>query len=342
METYSSKIDRIDGNSRLPKYRQVINTILEEINQELFKPGDRIPSINETSEEYYLSRDTVEKAYKELSLRGIISSIPGKGFYVNGNLEIAKLKVLVIFDKLTTHNKVIYNALVKTLGNKASVNFNVHQYDFKYFEDTVLDNLGTYDYYVVMPHFYDFRYDVCQILKKVPANKLLILDKKPKALTNNYACVYQDYSKDLEKALFSALDLLQKYRKIYLVYPKSIQYPREIRVGFRNFCHDADIDYDLISSTENIIPQKGEAFLIMEEPDIINMIKKGRKQKLEIGKDLGIISYNDNPMNEIVENGITALTTDHFKMGQTAADMILHKKRQKVKNPFYLVRRNSL
>ena len=342
MKTYSSKIDRIDSNSRLPKYRQVINTILEEINQELFKPGDRIPSINETSEEYYLSRDTVEKAYKELSLRGIISSIPGKGYYVNGNLEGAKIKILVIFNKMCSYKKVIYNSFLKTLGNKATANFFVHQYDFKYFEDLILDNLGNYDYYVVMPHFYDFRHDVEKVLKKVPANKLLVLDKNLKGFSNNHASVFQDFSKDIEKALFSGLDLLQKYNKLFLVFPKEVNYPREIRVGFRNFCHDADIDYDLIPTTKDITPKKGEAYIILEESDMIELVKKSKDLNLELGQDLGIVSYNDDPMKEVIGNGITVISTDHYKMGQTAADMILHKKRQKIKNPFNLIRRGSL
>ncbi|MEZ4824851.1 MAG: winged helix-turn-helix domain-containing protein [Bacteroidia bacterium] len=133
MTTLASKLERIDENSRLPKYRQVINTILEEINQELFKPGDRIPSINETSEEYYLSRDTVEKAYRELSQRGVISSVPGKGYYVNGAPEVAKMRIMVIFNNLTDCKKVVYNAFTRALGTRACVSLHVHNSDFKFF-----------------------------------------------------------------------------------------------------------------------------------------------------------------------------------------------------------------
>jgi DNA-binding transcriptional regulator YhcF (GntR family) len=57
---------RIDVESRVPKYRQIINSIIKDIEQGVLRVGDRMPSINEISEEYYLSRDTVEKAYNEL------------------------------------------------------------------------------------------------------------------------------------------------------------------------------------------------------------------------------------------------------------------------------------
>ena len=62
----SLKLLRIDSDSRMPKYRQIVNSILEEIEKGSLKVGMRIPSINEISEEYYLSRDTVEKAYNYL------------------------------------------------------------------------------------------------------------------------------------------------------------------------------------------------------------------------------------------------------------------------------------
>jgi len=42
---------------------------------------EKIPSINNFSKELRLSRDTVEKAYKVLKERKIVSSFPGKGYY---------------------------------------------------------------------------------------------------------------------------------------------------------------------------------------------------------------------------------------------------------------------
>lgn len=342
MSALTTKIGRIDNNSRLPKYRQVINTILEEINQEMFKPGDRIPSINETSEEYYLSRDTVEKAYKELSQRGIISSIPGKGFYVNSIAEAAKLRVLVVFNKISDYKKVVYNSLIKSLGKKAIVSLHLHNSDFKYFEELILSSLGNYDYYVVMPHFYDFRAEVEEVLNKIPRNKLLIMDKQVRKLSGNYAEVYQDFASDLEQALMSGMDMIQKYRKLYLVYPIHVNYPREIRVGFRNFCHNTDFDYDLIPDIKGQQPKKGEAYIVINENDLIELVKKCKEANLEPGKDIGIISYNDSPLKEVICNGITVVSTDHNQMGQIAGEMILNKKRDSVKNRFYMLMRNSL
>ena len=74
---------RINHNSEVPKYKQVVDLLLSDIEAGIFKVGQRIPSINETSEELLISRDTVEKAYVFLRKKGILASVRGKGYYVN-------------------------------------------------------------------------------------------------------------------------------------------------------------------------------------------------------------------------------------------------------------------
>ena len=338
----TSKIDQIDENSRLPKYRQVINNILWEIDKEILKPGERIPSINETSEEYYLSRDTVEKAYRELSRRGIITSVPGKGYYVNVSPDTAKLKVIVIFNKLSTYKQAIYNAFVKTLGKNAATNLYIHNYDFKFFESIVLDNLGSYDYYVIMPHFYESMDQAARVLKKIPRNKLLFLDRKPDETGGNVGAVYQDFRCDLQQALRSGIRLLEKYHTFYLVFPEDTRYPPEIKTGFREFCEDISIRHEIIPTVEGRKLHAGEAYLTITEPDLLYLIKQARTDQLTLGEQLGIVSYNDTPVKELLAGGITVITTDHARMGQTAADMILNKRRDVIRNPFFLIPRQSL
>ena len=54
---------KIDAESEIPKYKQVVDLFISDIQAGILKQGQRIPSINETSEELLLSRDTIEKAY---------------------------------------------------------------------------------------------------------------------------------------------------------------------------------------------------------------------------------------------------------------------------------------
>ena len=50
-----------------------------------------------------------------------------------------------------------------------------------------------------------------------------------------------------------------------------------------------------------------------------------KSENLTLAKDIGVISYNDTLLKEIVEGGITTITTDFNVMGKRLAEMILNK-----------------
>jgi DNA-binding LacI/PurR family transcriptional regulator len=67
-----------------------------------------------------------------------------------------------------------------------------------------------------------------------------------------------------------------------------------------------------------------------------------KNQEFILAKDIGVISYNDTLLKEIVEGGITTISTDFEMMGQRLAQMIIDKDHQKIENPNQLIIRNSL
>lgn len=74
---------QIDVNRRIPKYQQIVDSIIHSISYGNLKIGEKIPSINNFSEEFNLSRDTLGKAYNTQKKRKIISSINEKGYYTS-------------------------------------------------------------------------------------------------------------------------------------------------------------------------------------------------------------------------------------------------------------------
>ena len=125
--------------------------------------------------------------------------------------------------------------------------------------------------------------------------------------------------------------------------PCLVPYPPEILLGCRNFCIDHHFEWRQIpeiSRQTEIGP--GDAFIVIEENDLVNLVKESRQLNLLIGNDIGIISYNDTPLKEILLDGITVISTDHAKMGETAATLILEDRKEKIRNPFTLIRRKSL
>lgn len=333
----------IEHNDKKPRYLQLADSITDAIRRGKLKKGQRLHSINELSGEYLLSRDTVEKAYKLLRREGIIDSVRGKGFYIKKTDLEVPFKVLLLFNKISNYKKQIYNAFIQTLGNKAIVDLKIHHSDTRLFKSLVEDHLGEYNYFVVMPHFYDMPEEAIRIIKRIPPEQLMLLDKKIPQLKGQCAMVYQDFENDIVEALDKGLDLFRKYTKMILVFPKFIPYPPEIERGFRNFCIQNNFAFSILHEIEPGMPVNSkEAYILIEEPDLVNLIKNCRLKNLKVGKDVGIVSYNDTPLKEILLDGITVISTDHVKMGETAARLILNHSRESVKNPFALIRRASL
>ncbi|WP_181306038.1 GntR family transcriptional regulator [Rufibacter sp. XAAS-G3-1] len=335
-------LDRIDSTSAIPKYLQVVNAVIEDIEAGILKRGERVPSINETSEMYYLSRDTIEKAYRVLRKKGVISSVKGKGCYISNSFAVDKVRVLLLFNKLSAYKKAIYYSLLKTLGEEAVVDLHIHHYDGKICSTLIQENIGKYDYYVIMPHISTNMDSFTQALDKIPEDKLILLDKNIDTYKGNCGAVFQDFERDIRRALHSGEDLMSKYKRFVLVYPREISYPIEIVKGFRQFCREMSIDHTVIGGIHQEPLVAGTAYLVLEESDLANLIIETRAKGLELGKDIGLISYNDTPLKKILDDGITVVSTDHELMGETAGYMIKHKLRERVHNPFTLVRRNSL
>jgi DNA-binding transcriptional regulator YhcF (GntR family) len=332
----------IDENSKIPKYQQVVDTIVSDIEIGIVKVGDKIPSINETSEEYYLSRDTVEKAYKILRRRGIITAVRGKGFYVSSTTHKEGKRILLVFNKLSDHKKTIYNSFVKNLSDKITVDLQIHHCDSKMLEKIVIESLGKYDYYVIMPHLRNETESVKAALNKIPKDRLLLLNKDVADIEGEYGCVFEDFELDIHQALYTGLEKIRKYSKLYLVFPTENYYCAGIKSGFINFCEEEKFEYEVIEKTTDHCIKRNELYIVIEEADLVEIIKKAAAANLKLGKSLGVITYNDTPFKEILAGGITVLSTDFVKMGETMADMVKKHSREKLKNPFKLIVRNSI
>jgi DNA-binding LacI/PurR family transcriptional regulator len=341
---------RIDQESRIPKYRQIVNSIITDIERGTLTVGQRIPSINEISEEYYLSRDTVEKAYNVLKEKQIIISAKGKGYYVARNVFPSRINILFLLNKLSSYKLRIFNSLVNSLGTNAQVDLTIYHCDPKIFLNALNENMGRYDYYVIMPHFKDEHQvhqstnsEVLEALRKIPEDKLLILDNYLPSLNRNVASVYQDFKMDIYEALQEGSEMLKRYEKLILVYPRKTLYPYPLDIlhGFQKFCTDFKFSFEVLEEIyQDMELRAKDAYIIIEEMDLVHLVKQIRDKKFILGQDIGIISYNDTPLKDLL--GITVISTDFQVMGETAAYMILKKKKEVVKNVFSFINRNSI
>lgn len=334
---------QIGLETQVPKYTQVVNAVTEAVRRGQLKKGQKISSINELSDEYFISRVTVEKAYNILREQGTIIPIKGKGFYINKIEVDAPVRVLLLFNKISNYKKEIYNSFIKTLGANAVVDLKIHHFNVQILKSLVENHVNDYQYIVIMPFFYEQMEEAIRIIKNIPPNKLIIMDRRIPYLDNECGCVYQDFENDIIEALEKGLDLLKKYSKLYFVHSNMIPYPPEMVRGFRKFCMQNSFKNEVIGEINcKTEVKKEDVFIVIEETDLSSLIKICQMKGLKIGKDVGIVSYNETPLKEVLLDGITVISTDHVKLGESTAKLILNNSKEKIKNPFVFIRRKSL
>lgn len=219
----------IDYYSATPKYLQLANCIIKTVNEKAVKENDILPSINELSFEFEISRDTAEKGYKYLKKIGVLGSVRGKGYFVKDTAPDQRLKIFLMFNKLSPHKKIIYDAFVTTLNDKAAIDFYIYNNDFLLFKKLLTNRKDDYTHYVVIPHFTADSEDGCDIINTIPKDKLILLDKLVPGVTGTYAAVYENFEKDIYNALTEANQHLSKYHTIKIIF-------RNIPITHRKFC----------------------------------------------------------------------------------------------------------
>jgi DNA-binding transcriptional regulator YhcF (GntR family) len=333
---------RVDEYSATPKYLQIVNSVKREIENGHIRTGDNMPSINELSIELDIARDTVERGYKHLKNIGIIDSVPRRGHYIKNTEFLRTLKVFLLFNKLSTHKKTIYDSFVAALGEHAVIDFYIYNNDCLLFKKLLANKKDDYTHYVIIPHFIEGHEHALEIINAIPKEKLLLLDKIVPGVVGEYAAAYENFEIDIYNALSEALDHLAKYHTLKIIFPQNSYYPPEILKGFKNFCQDNAFSYKIICEVAKEPISEGEVYINVMEDDLVTLIQRILMLDLKIGEQVGIISYNETPIKKIILNGITTISTDFYQMGITAAELILSNSKEHIEVPFKLTLRPSL
>ncbi|WP_375324255.1 GntR family transcriptional regulator [Flagellimonas sp. GZD32] len=336
----------IKEESKVPKYKQIVDSILAAIENGKIKMDDRLPSVNELLIEFDISRDTVVRAYDHLKKNKIIISVPGKGYYIKKDQLDLKAKVFLLFNKLSPHKKIIYDAFAQTLGDNATIDFFIYENNYRHFKELILDSKKrsyTYTHYVIIPHFEEGGDDVINFIQEeIPLEKLIVLDKRLDGLSSKVSCIYQDFENDIYSALVELNGKLRKYHQIKLLLRQKTYHPQEIKKGFIKFCGQFAYDFGFVEEIETSEIEEGTVYINLKENDLVTLIKKIKQSQFELGKEVGIISYNETPLKEVLLDGITVISTDFQNLGKKAAEIVLNNQQMYTDNPFHVIQRNSL
>ncbi|MGQ2982923.1 GntR family transcriptional regulator [Flavobacterium sp.] len=331
------KIISLDTRSSLPKYKQIILSVETAIAEKRLNRGDRLPSVNKIALEFSLSRDTVLQAYDELKKRGIIYSRLGKGYYIKSVEFSFEQRIFLLFDEFNTFKEDLYNSFMETMDSNAQIDIFFHYFSIEVFKKLVNENNGDYSKYIIMPTTLK---GAASLIKALPKNDVYILDQVNTDL-HDYPSIHQNFVKDMYNGLLSAKARLVKYERLILIFP-AFKQPPGMAEGFTNFCKDHAFDCEVIPDLEGRTIIKGDVFVIPNDRHLVSVIEQANGQGLEMGRDIGIISYNDTPLKKVVGNGITTISTDFRAMGRILAEMVLQQQKVRVENESRLIMRRSL
>lgn len=325
----------IKFRSNISKVNAISSAIRLAISSGEFEDGERLPSINSISKNYAVARDTVFKAFKELKSSGIIQSSSTKGYYVSSSVN----NILVILDIFSPFKNDLYRALTQNISKNNNLNLYFHHYNKELFDYLVKKSVGKYNKYLIMNTSNEEYSEVLDLLDK---DKVLLLDFGRFA-KDDFSYICQGFDVTFYDCLYTVVDKFLKYKRFNLIFPKNSEHPRGGIAYYEKFCSETGLQPGLEErelSSDDI--RKGEVYLIISHTDLIEAVKICKSRKYKIGEDIGIVTYNDEPMLEVIEDGISSISIDFRQMGLLAARFINNSEHIKTYLPTKFILRNSL
>lgn len=304
----------IDDKSNVLKFQQLVDAVADAISRKQLHQGDMLPSVNYIMKETGLSRDTVFKAYAELKKRGLVESVPNRGYFVSRQIT----RVFLFLDTFKAYKEVLYHSFVNHLPKNISVDLHFHHYNIGVFEKTIDESLGKYSKYIVMNFDHP---KVPAVTGRIPAKQLLVIDWKIHAAANT-SVLYQDFGPAVYYCLEKHLDTLKKYQELVFYYPPFTYHPKDSVHYFQQFCKDNRLASKIVYDSNDFDIKKGKLYLLVSDRTLAHFLDQCAEKQLEPGKSVGVISYNETPMKKYVKNGITVISTNFGLMGQKAAEFV--------------------
>ena len=88
-------------------------------------------------------------------------------------------------------------------------------------------------------------------------------------------------------------------------------------------------------------PRQGEAYVIIDDGDLVYLVEQAKNLGLQLGRDLGLVSYNETSLKKIAACGISVISTDFAEMGKKIAEIVTGRKNEARYNPFRFIDRGS-
>ena len=66
----------LDYRDARPIYTQIVDNFRTQIASGILQPGDKLPSVRELATQLSINPNTIQRAYREMEVRGFIQTLP--------------------------------------------------------------------------------------------------------------------------------------------------------------------------------------------------------------------------------------------------------------------------
>lgn len=338
MKALYDEIQKLELIRNISKHEQIIQGIINAIDSNILKIDDPLPSLSKMKTALGFAEKTIVKAYVELKGRGIIEAKKRKGYYIIDNRTEQAVRVMLLMYAFKMFQQVFYNSFKISLGENVHIDTFFHHSNLKVFKNFIMDNIGKYGMFVVAPIQHP---EADALLKLIPSNKLLIVDRK-EDLGSNYSFIAQNFKSSTFNALEELKNSLKKFNQIVLFYRNTPTYPKGILTAFNKFISTYKIKGKVEPFYMPDSLKKNTVYYAINDTDLWELLQDCQKKGFIVGQDIGIIAQDDSPAKAIVCGGITTISTDFRLMAQKSAEFVLNRVPIQEIIPTKLIRRQSL
>lgn len=329
------KLENIPG---LSKHEQLVQGIINAINDKQLRKGDMLPSVNLLNKELGFARETIVKGCRELRARGIVESKHRLGLFVIDEDTEKQLRIALVIYAFDSFQEVFYKTFRNQLGGDMTIDVFFHHNNIDIFENIVSTVRGRYGMYVVAPIPHK---RTAAILNTLPMEKFLMVDRY-EPIAARFSSVTQEFRRSSYKVFRELQDVIKSYKGMIYYHRPNSDTPIEILQAYRKFVRDCRIKSTIRPEYIPGSMEPGYVYFTINNTELWLMLRDCISNKLQIGKDVGILSHNDDLVKEIICNGITTYSTDFAQMAIRAAQFVLDRQPVTEVIPTVLIRRKSL
>ncbi|MCG2615430.1 GntR family transcriptional regulator [Terrimonas sp. NA20] len=338
MQDIYQQVRELENIQGLSKHEQLVQGFINAINDKLVSRGDMLPSVNSLIKELGFARETIAKGYKELMSRGIVESKNRIGFFVAQENTESHLRIALVIFAFDSFQEVFYKTLRDRVGKTAHIDIFFHHNNIDVLESIINNVRGKYGMYVVAPIPHK---RTAEILTTLPLNKFLMIDRY-QPMPGDFSYVVQEFEESSYDAFSKLAPAIRKFEGMIHYHRPASDTPIEIIEAYKKFVKKQKIKS--VIRTEYIPGsiEKGFVYFTINNAELWQMLKDAKAKGFKLGKDVGILSHNDEVVKEIIFDGITTYSTDFAVMAEKAAEFVMKRNMIQEVVPTVLLRRGSL